>query len=152
MKTYETKVPVWHVSKEATSKVRVRHLAGHQRLGMGYSKCGKTIGDAVKTKRDSDILRPCESCQAKAIDEETVVTERDLMTRNYNLMRNAKIKAEEALLELKGKLLFLKEQNMALGQEREKILSRSNTDVAMLRHIGSSLLAAVSYWWRNRDR
>lgn len=140
------------MAKETTNKVRVRHLAGHQRLGMGYSKCGKTVGDPVKARRELETLRPCESCQAKAVDEETIGRERDLMTRNYNLMRNAKIKAEEALLEHDGQMLNLKEQNLALGQEREKILSRANTDAAMLEHIGSSFFAAVSYWWGRRGR
>ena len=136
--------PFWYAAKEATNKLRVRHLAGHQRLGMGYSKCGKTIGASISSLRELELLRRCETCLGKSVDEETAASEKDLLRKNFTLMQQAKIKAEEAMIEMQKEIVYLREQNV--GTASELVPLRAET--ARLKEL---LLTArknpLLFWW-----
>ena len=104
------------VTAEEAINPKVKHSKGHKRLGPGYTTCGKKVGSKKATKYMSD----CEQCAAQSADDTYKVREDDLLRKNYAAMRDAKIRCEEALLQKETEILYLKEQNMALGQERGK--------------------------------
>ena len=137
----------WVVAEEAL-KVKVQHLSGHQRLGPGYTRCGKTVG----RKAPLVGLRSCEICVASQADEGFRAREDDLLRKNYAAMRDAKIKVEEALLKNETYIIHLKEENLAVGQEREQAQAELRRVTAQLAQAELELAEArcspIRFWLR----
>ena len=62
----------WYFSKEA-KRGRVGHLAGHARLGAGFSRCGKRLAQECS----SFSFKPCGTCEA----EQANIAEREAKRR-----------------------------------------------------------------------
>jgi hypothetical protein len=54
----------WFLSAD-TLKHKIRHLAGHKRLGPTHTKCGKLLGGVIS----GDQLEPCQVCEAELLME-----------------------------------------------------------------------------------
>ena len=136
----------WVTAQEAVT-AKVKHLSGHQRLGPGFTRCGKTVG---RTAQKNLALRECELCAAKIVDEDFSRREADLASRNYEAMRRAKIGAEEALLQKETEIIHLKEENMALGQAQD----RQRQEMAAIRERQAKLDEAIQrpirYWLKQK--
>ncbi|MEK7112073.1 MAG: hypothetical protein AAB875_01985 [Patescibacteria group bacterium] len=80
----------------------MKHIKGHRRLGTGYGLCA----DKISVQKGPN----CETCAGLKLDEDFRARETDLIRKNYEAIRSAKITAEEALLESKHRILSLEKQ------------------------------------------